>query len=87
MYKVNQEQLSQLGRIFNTLMQINTQGENTMMMCDCLRALQQVVEEVQKNPIALETLEYKKDWINNMKSILHKIELLKEITEKQYANT
>lgn len=43
-------------------------------------------KEIQKNPIALETLEYKRDWINNMKSILHKIEPLKEIIENQYGN-
>ena len=41
-------------------------------------------KELQKNPIALETLGYKKDWIDNMESILKKVEPLKEIIEKQY---
>ena len=41
-------------------------------------------KELQKNPIALETLGYKKDWIDNMESILKKVETLKELIEKQY---
>lgn len=41
-------------------------------------------EEIQKNPIALETLGYKRDWINNMKSILSKVEPLKEKIEEYY---
>ena len=40
---ITREQLDQLTRIYNTLMTIDTKGENTLTMADCLRALEQVV--------------------------------------------
>ena len=30
-------------RIYNTLLQIETKGESTMLMADCIRALQTVI--------------------------------------------
>lgn len=40
--------------------------------------------QIQKNPLALEILGYTEEWIDMMKSILNKIEPLKETIEKQY---
>jgi hypothetical protein len=47
---MTQEQLTQLTRIFNTLLNVHTCGEDTLIMSDCVRALQQIiVEENKKN--------------------------------------
>ena len=43
---ITQEQLQQLARIYNTLMNISTRGEDTFIMADCLRALEQVIKEI-----------------------------------------
>ena len=43
---ITKEQLTQFSRIYNTLLQVNTRGEDTMIMGDCLRALQKVILEV-----------------------------------------
>ena len=40
---ITKEQLTQLSRIYNTLLQVNTHGEDTMIMGDCLRALQRII--------------------------------------------
>lgn len=40
--------------------------------------------QVETNPLGLEVLGYAKEWIDRMKSILNKIEPLKETIEKQY---
>ena len=47
---ITQEQLVQLSRIYNTLLTIETKGENTLIMADCVRALQQLAQEIQQNP-------------------------------------
>ena len=39
---------------------------------------------IRKNPQATEALGHTKEWINMMKSILNKIEPLRELIEKQY---
>ena len=39
-------QLSQLTRIFNTLKLVNTCGEDTVLMAQCLTALKTFIEEV-----------------------------------------
>lgn len=44
---MTQEQSMQLQRIFNTLMTIETKGENTLIMADCLRALQQLSQLIE----------------------------------------
>ena len=46
MFNINQEQLEQLTRIYNTMLNIGTKGEDTLVMADCLRALEQVVRQV-----------------------------------------
>lgn len=38
----------QLIRILNTLMLVETKGENTLIMADCIRALQQLAQELQQ---------------------------------------
>ena len=50
-----QEQLIQLSRIYNTLLTIETKGENTLTMAECIRALQQLIQEIQSNPVSAET--------------------------------
>ena len=43
---ITKEQVEQLSRIYNTLLEISTKGEDTLVMADCLRAFQQVVNQV-----------------------------------------
>ena len=43
---ITKEQLTQFSRIYNTLLQVNTHGEDTMVMGDCLRALQRLILEI-----------------------------------------
>lgn len=45
---ITKEQLEQLTRIYNTMLQIGTRGEDTLIMSDCLRALEQVVVQIDK---------------------------------------
>lgn len=40
---ITREQVEQLTRIYNTMLGINTRGEDTLTMADCLRALEQVI--------------------------------------------
>ena len=48
---ITQEQLEQLTRIYNTMLEISTKGEDTLIMADCLRALEQTVINIKQNPI------------------------------------
>ena len=43
---ITREQVEQLTRIYNTMLEIRTKGEDTLVMADCLRALEQVVTQV-----------------------------------------
>ena len=43
---ITKEQLTQFSRIYNTLLQVNTHGEDTMIMGDCLRAFQRLILDV-----------------------------------------
>ena len=43
---ITKEQVEQLTRIYNTMLNIGTKGEDTLVMADCLRALEQVVTQV-----------------------------------------
>lgn len=43
---ITRQQLTQFSRIYNTLLQVNTHGEDTMVMGDCLRALQRLILEI-----------------------------------------
>ena len=47
---MTQLQLNQLIRIYNTLTTVSTKGEDTITMADCLRALKQAIEELQRVP-------------------------------------
>ena len=44
---MTQEQFAQLQRIYNTFLTISTKGEDTLVMADCLRALQQWAGEIE----------------------------------------
>lgn len=44
--EIKREQLEQLARIYNTLLNISTRGEDTLVMADCLRALEQVIKQI-----------------------------------------
>ena len=50
-----QEYINQLVRVYNTLLDISTKGEDTFLMADCLRAFQailgQMSQEVQQQSI------------------------------------
>lgn len=46
---IKEEQLNQLSRIYNTLFEIQTKGENTLVMADCIRAFEQVITSIQNN--------------------------------------
>ena len=43
---ITKEQLDQLTRIYNTMLQIGTKGEDTLIMSDCLRALEQTIVQI-----------------------------------------
>lgn len=40
------EQIEQLKRIYNTLLTVSTKGESTLIMADCLRALEQIIIDI-----------------------------------------
>lgn len=42
---MSQKHVQDLTKLYNTLLLISTRGEDTMIMAECLKALQQVVEE------------------------------------------
>ena len=45
---ITQDQLTQLTRIYNTLLEVHTKGESSFLMTDSLRALEQVVTQIAK---------------------------------------
>ena len=47
---MNKEQLTVLSQIYNTLLLIETKGENTLIMAECVKALQSVINEGAKEP-------------------------------------
>ena len=47
---ITREQLEQLSRIYNTMLEIRTKGEDTLIMSDCLRALEQVIKDIAQAP-------------------------------------
>ena len=51
---ITREQVEQLTRIYNTMLEINTKGQDTLVMADCLRALEQVVTQVMQSGQAAE---------------------------------
>lgn len=42
---MKEAQVTKLTQLYNTLLMISTRGEDTMIMAECLKALQQIVEE------------------------------------------
>lgn len=46
---ITREQLEQLTRIYNTMLQIGTKGEDTLVMADCLRALEQTITVIMQS--------------------------------------
>lgn len=44
---MNKEQLTQLGKIYNTLTLISTKGEDTITMAECLKALKSLYSELE----------------------------------------
>lgn len=40
---MNKEQFENLSRIYNTLLLVNTKGEDTLTMADCLKALRNFI--------------------------------------------
>lgn len=47
-YTITHEQLEQLARIYNTLATVNTKGEDTIIMGQCLQATKELFEMVAK---------------------------------------
>ena len=48
---MTQEQIIALAQIYNSLMCIETKGENTILMGKCLLKLQTLIQELQNNII------------------------------------
>lgn len=48
------EQKMRLAQIYNTLMTVQTSGENSFTMTDCLRAMQALMIELNKTEEAVE---------------------------------
>ena len=44
---MTQEQVNQFVRIYNTLCTVATRGEDTIVMGECLRAMQTLAQEIQ----------------------------------------
>ena len=44
---MTQEQMNQFVRIYNTLCTVATRGEDTIIMGECLRAMQTLAQEIQ----------------------------------------
>ncbi len=45
---MSKEQLTLLSQIYNTMLLVETKGENTMIMAECIKALQGVIGEAAK---------------------------------------
>ena len=46
---MNKEQATQLVRIYNTLMTVNTSGKDTVVMGRCLEAFEELILQFNKN--------------------------------------
>lgn len=42
---MSEKQVTNLTQLYNTLLLISTRGEDTMIMAECLKALQGIIEE------------------------------------------
>ena len=45
---MSKEQLTVLSQIYNTMLLVETKGENTMIMAECIKALQMVIGQAAK---------------------------------------
>lgn len=45
---MTKEQLTVLSQIYNTMLLVETKGENTMIMAECIKALQMVIGQAAK---------------------------------------
>lgn len=55
---ITKEQVDQLTRIYNTLLNVHTKGEDTLIIADCIRALEQVIVQInQQHETAPEIVE------------------------------
>lgn len=48
---MNEQELKQLGKIYNTLTLISTKGDDTITMAECLKALRALYQEMKNKPI------------------------------------
>lgn len=51
---MNEQELKQLGKIYNTLTLISTKGDDTITMAECLKALRALYQEMKNKPIVKE---------------------------------
>lgn len=51
---MNEQELKQLGKIYNTLTLISTKGDDTITMAECLKALRALYQEMKNKPIVEE---------------------------------
>lgn len=42
---MSEKQVTSLTQLYNTLLLISTRGEDTMIMAECIKALQQIIQE------------------------------------------
>lgn len=45
---MNNQELNQLAQIYNTLMTISTKGQDTVVMGQCLYAMQELIQSIDK---------------------------------------
>ena len=48
---MNEQELKQLGKIYNTLTLISTKWDDTITMAECLKALSALQQEMKNKPI------------------------------------
>lgn len=49
---MNNSQIEQLVKVYNTLLMVTTKGEDTIIMGQCLHALYQILSEIQNSATA-----------------------------------
>ena len=59
---MNEQELKQLGKIYNTLTLISTKGDDTITMAECLKALRALYQEMKNKPIVKEETSIE-EWI------------------------
>lgn len=54
---MTEQELQQLGKIYNTLTLVSTKGEDTVTMAECLKALKALYQELKNKQIKTSTEE------------------------------